>query len=166
MRIMGRIPHLLVTLAVTLSLATILYSQTARSAADAIRKADLAWEKVFAEKDLDKSVNFCAADGSVLSPNAPIATGHDAIRKVFAGFFALPDLKISWQPDKVEAARSGELGYSRGTYQMTFKDPGGKQMSDKGKYVTVWKKQADGSWKVASDIFNTDMPEAGSAPQK
>ena len=165
MRISGPIPQLLLMLAVVFT-GTTLYAQTTSSAASAIRKADLAWEKVFAAKDLDKSVDFCAADASVLSPNAPIATGHDAISKLFAGFFALPDLKISWRPDKVEAARSGDLGYSRGAYEMTFKGPDGKQMSDKGKYVTVWKKQADGSWKVVNDIFNSDMPEAGSAPQK
>ncbi len=41
---------------------------------------------------------------------------------------------------------------------MSFNDPSGKMISDKGKYVTVWKKQADGSWKVMLDIFNTDLP--------
>ncbi|HMH43484.1 MAG TPA: hypothetical protein VK557_08380 [Pyrinomonadaceae bacterium] len=93
---------------------------------DAIRKADQHWLRVFAAKDLTKSVDFVIAGGSVLAPNAPIATGHDAISKSFAGFFALPDLKIEWRPNKVELARSGEMGYSTGAYHMTFKDPSGK----------------------------------------
>lgn len=130
-------------------------------ATDSIRAADQAWMKVFAAKDLDKSVNLVDSQGSILSPNAPIATGHDAIRKQFAGFFALPDLQISWHIDRASVAKSGELGYTSGTYDMTFTGPDGKPIPDQGKYVTVWKKQSDGSWKVALDIFNTDLPMPG-----
>ena len=124
---------------------------------ETIRAADQQWLKVFAAKDIEKSAAFCAVDGSVLAPNAPIATGDAAIKKLFAGFFALPDLKISWQPLRIQVARSGELGYSSGAYQMKFNDPSGKPISDAGKYVTVWKKQKDGSWKVLLDIFNSDL---------
>jgi ketosteroid isomerase-like protein len=131
--------------------------------ADALRATDEAWMRVFSAKDVDKSVSFCDEKGAVLAPNAPIAEGRPAIAKSFSGFFALPDLKITWHADKVDVAKSGELGYTSGTYQMTFTGPGGKTIPDKGKYVTVWKKEADGSWKVLLDIFNTDMPEpAGS----
>ncbi len=114
--------------------------------------------KVFAAKNLEKSVAFCDEQGAVLSSNVPIANGREAISKLFAGFFALPALKISWHPDRVDVARSGEMGYTSGAYEMSFNDPSGKMISDKGKYVTVWKKQADGSWKVMLDIFNTDLP--------
>lgn len=128
----------------------------AQTATDAIRKADQDWLRVFAAKDLPKSVDFVLADGSVLAPNTPIATGHEAIEKLFAGFFSLPELKIEWHPNKVEVARSGELGYSTGAYQMTFKDTNGKVIEEHGKYVTVWKKQG-AQWKVAYDIFNSDL---------
>jgi len=124
---------------------------------DAIRTADQQWLKVFAARDLERSVTFCAEDGSILAPNQPIATGREAIGKSFSGFFALPALNISWVPDRIQVAKSGELGFTSGKYQMTFNDPAGKQMSDKGKYVTVWKKQSDGSWKVLLDIFNSDL---------
>jgi ketosteroid isomerase-like protein len=124
---------------------------------ETIRAADQQWLRVFAAKDLEKSAGFCTVDGSVLAPNAPIATGHEAIKQLFSGFFALPDLKISWKPTRIQVARSGELGYSSGAYQMNFNDPSGKPISDRGKYVTVWKKQTDGSWKVLLDIFNTDL---------
>jgi ketosteroid isomerase-like protein len=160
MRKLGGASALVISLLV-LAAGTHAASVSARTApADALRAADLSWMKVFAAKDLEKSVAYCAEEGSVLSPNAPIATGRDAIRRLFAGFFALPNLEISWQPTRAEVARSGELGYTTGTYQMTFKDPAGKTISDKGKYVTVWKKQADGSWKVLLDTFNSDLPAA------
>jgi ketosteroid isomerase-like protein len=50
------------------------------------------------------------------------------------------------------------MAYSTGAYQMSFKDAAGKLVPDRGKYVTVWKKQTGGSWKVALDIFNSDLP--------
>jgi len=131
--------------------------------ADAVRAADEEWMKVFSAKDLDKSVAFCDEKGAVLAPNAPIAQGKQAIAKSFAGFFTLPNLKITWHADKANVAKSGELGYTSGTYQMSFSDPAGKTVSDNGKYVTVWTKQADGSWKVLLDIFNTDMPAPGAS---
>jgi ketosteroid isomerase-like protein len=128
---------------------------------DAVRAADEEWMKVSSAKDIDKSVAFCDEKGAVLSPNAPIAEGRQAIAKSFSGFFSLPALKITWHADKADAARSGELGYTSGTYQMSFSDSAGKTISDRGKYVTVWKEQSDGSWEVLLDIFNSDMP-AGS----
>jgi len=128
------------------------------TAEDAIRAADQGWEHVFGMKDLKASVDFCAEDASFMPPNSPIATGKQAIGQVFTGFFAIPEIKLNWHPTKIGVARSGELGYSVGVYEMSFKDPAGKQVTDRGKYVTVWKKQSDGSWKVVNDIFNSDLP--------
>ena len=144
---------IIISILFVLALVTVAGAQTA---ANAIRKADQDWLRVFAAKDLTKSVEFVLADGSVPAPNAPIATGHEAIGKLFEGFFSIPELKIEWHPSKVEAARSGELGYSTGAYQMTFKDTSGKTIADHGKYVTVWKKHG-AQWKVAYDIFNSDV---------
>jgi uncharacterized protein (TIGR02246 family) len=136
------------------------FAANAKSAEDALRAADAQWEKAVSTGDIDGSVNACADDGSVLSQGAPIATGHDAIRKLFGTFFSMPEIKLGWQITKAEAARSGDMGYTTGTYTMSYKDPSGKTATDHGKYVTVWKKQKDGSWKVAYDIFNSDLPAA------
>lgn len=89
-------------------------AQNTSKAADAVRTADQDWLKVFAAKNLEKSVAFCDEQGALLSSNAPIANGREAISKLFAGFFALPNLKISWHPDRVDVARSGEMGYTSG----------------------------------------------------
>jgi len=63
---------------------------------------------------------------------------------------------LIWHATGAEAAKSGDLGYSTGKFDLSYTDPSGKQISDHGKYVTVWKKQKDGSWKVVRDIFNSD----------
>lgn len=134
-------------------------AQTKSSTAeDAIRAADQGWARVFGAKDLKASVDYCASEASFMAPNSPAAIGRQAIGQAFAAFFAFPDIKIDWQPTKIAVARSGELGYSSGIYEMTFKDPAGKTMTDRGKYVTIWQKQNDSSWKVVSDIFNSDLP--------
>ncbi|HEY7680727.1 MAG TPA: DUF4440 domain-containing protein [Terriglobia bacterium] len=129
----------------------------------AIRQADIAWSEATATKQAEAMVGYYDEQGSVLPPNAPIATGKDAVGKVWAGLFAIPGFSVHWQPDRVEVARSGDLAYSQGTYELTVNDPKGVPSTDRGKYVVVWKKQADGSWKALADIFNSDLPAAAPA---
>jgi ketosteroid isomerase-like protein len=71
-----------------------------------------------------------------------------------------PGVSISWSVGKVEVARSGDLAYLIGVYQMTSKDPQGQPVTDHGKLVEVWKKQPDAKWKTVADIFNSDLPPA------
>jgi ketosteroid isomerase-like protein len=125
----------------------------------AIRAADIAWSKVGEAKLVDQHVAYYTEDAVVLPANGPLTTGKDAIRKVIADLYAMPGMSVKWQPAKVEVARSGDLGYSQGTYEMTgMVDAQGKPVTDRGKYVEVWRKQADGSWRCAVDIFNSDLP--------
>jgi uncharacterized protein (TIGR02246 family) len=124
----------------------------------AIRTADQAWSKAVQSKQIDASLAFSADDATTLPPNEPMAKGKDAIRKLYEGMFATPGFSISWQVNKVEAAKSGDIGYSMGAYDMTMNDPKGNPMKDHGKYLTVWRKQADGSWKSIADMFNSDVP--------
>ena len=124
----------------------------------AIRKADMDWSNVAQAKQLDAWVAYYSDDATVLPPNEPIAASKDAIRKTIGDLLSLPGVNLKWQSTKVEVARSGDIGYSFGTYEMSFNDPKGNPTTDHGKYVEIWKKQADGSWKCAVDTFNTDLP--------
>lgn len=124
----------------------------------AIRVAETEWSNRAFAKDLEGILSYYAEDASMLTPNAPIATGREAIRKAWSEMLALPSLALSWQTVKVEVARSGDLAYTYGSYEMSVNDPKGKPVKDLGKYATVWKKQADGSWKAVVDIFNSDQP--------
>lgn len=124
----------------------------------AIREAEIEWWKVTVAKDLERTIAFYADDASMFPPHAPIATGREAIRAVWSSLFTTPGLGISGQTTKVEASRGGDLGYSIGTYEITTPDATGKPVTDRGKYVVVWKKQTDGSWKAVTDIFNSDLP--------
>jgi uncharacterized protein (TIGR02246 family) len=128
----------------------------------AIRELDDQWSKTAAAKDLEGTVSYYSDDASVLFPGAPIATDKQAIRALWISLLA-PAAPVSWQPNKVEVARSGDLAYAMGVYQGTTKDSQGKLVADHGKYVEVWKKQADGKWKTVADIANSDLPPAAPA---
>jgi uncharacterized protein (TIGR02246 family) len=122
----------------------------------AIRTADQALSA--AAKDLDRFMAAWTADGVMMPPNQPMASGTAAVRTTFGAMLAAPNLNVSWTPTTVDVARSGDLGYSIGTYSLTMDGPDGKPIADHGKYTTIWKKQTDGTWKVAADIFNSDVP--------
>jgi len=125
----------------------------------AVREADEQWSKVAGAKDLDKTVSFYADDAVVLPPNQAAVTTKDGIRSLWKGFLdSLTD--ISWKTTRVTMAKSGDMGYLIGIYEMTLKDG----TKDKGKYCEVWKKQADGKWKVSADMFSSDLPAPGASP--
>jgi uncharacterized protein (TIGR02246 family) len=123
----------------------------------AIRNLDAQWSKAAAARDVDGTVSYYSDDVSLLGPNAPIASDKQGIRGAWASLLG-PGVSLSWQASKVEVSRSGDLAYVQGVYQMTSKDARGKAVADTGKFVEVWKKQADGKWKTVADIFNSDMP--------
>ena len=131
----------------------------------ALRELDAQWSKTAMANDVDGVVAYYSDDASLLPPNAPIATGRQAIRAVWASLLG-PGASVSWQVSKVEVSRSGDLGYIMGVYQVTMKDPGGRPVMDHGKLVEIWKKQADGKWKTVADIYNSDLPPPASSEKK
>ena len=132
-------------------------------AEQALRDADAAWSKVAGSKDLDKTISYYSADAIVLPPNAAIATTKEEIKKIWQDMLASPGFVISWKASKVKVAKSGDLGFVSGTYELTMNDASGKPVNDRGKYVEVWQKQADGTWKCGTDTWNSDLPASASA---
>jgi ketosteroid isomerase-like protein len=93
-----------------------------------------------------------------MPPNAPIVTGRENVKAFLSAMLTPADFSLSAVTTKVEVSRSGDIGYLIGTYHVMFTAPDGKMVMDDGKYATVWKKQVDGSWKLAVDMFNSNMP--------
>ena len=91
-------------------------------AEQSLRDADDAWSKAAASKDLEKTVAYYSNDAIVLPPNAPIATTKDAIKKLWGDLLASPGLVISWKANKVEVAKSGDLGFVSGTHDFAMND--------------------------------------------
>jgi uncharacterized protein (TIGR02246 family) len=122
----------------------------------AIRAASAAWSQAYVAKDLEKSSAVYTDDAVEMSPKAPAVQGKDAIRKGLVQMFALPGPGLSFQTASVEVARSGDIAYETGSYDFITTDKKGKTNHEKGKYVVIWKKQGDGTWKAAVDMDNTD----------
>ena len=100
-------------------------------------------------------------DAQVLAPNMKAAHGLDEIMKLHGGMLGAYTVQAaSLKTDDLVV--SGDYAIETGTYEMTLQ-PKGKtsSMKDTGKYIVVWKKQADGNWKMFRDIWNSDMPAAG-----
>lgn len=100
-------------------------------------------------------------DAMVLPPDGPTVHSRAAIQKWLA---ALPPISNAiGQAD--EFAGRGDLAYVRGTYSMTMTPAGAPApLALKGKFIQIYRKQPDGSWKVAREIFNNDMPPAAPEP--
>ena len=121
----------------------------------AIRAVDAAWTKAAESKDL-AGVTAVYADNAVLmAPGAPIMSGKEAITKGWTGMAADKNFALSFGPTKVEVSKGGDLAYELGDYSLTLSDKKGKAQTSKGKYVVVWGKQADGSWKALVDAPTT-----------
>ena len=113
--------------------------------------ADRAW--ALSSTDLDKFTSFLSSNANFYPPHAPAQRGADAFRRAFGELRKMPGFSLSWTAENAEVASSADIAYSTGTYTATI---GGT--TDSGKYLTIWRKQADGSWKVIEDMFNSDLP--------
>jgi ketosteroid isomerase-like protein len=119
-----------------------------------LMQADVALASAATNKEMDQFYARILEDVVFLAPNAPIAKGPES----FGTLFELPAVALNWQPVFANVSASGDLGYTFGTYELSFDGPDGVRIVDNGKYMTVWKKGTDGSWKVAADMFNTSLP--------
>ena len=139
-------------LSVCLALIPITVAFAASAEEKAVRDADAEWSKVAGAKDLGKTVAFYADDAVVMPPNQAAVTTKDGIRNLWKGFLDILQ-DISWKTTRVEVAKSGDMAFLTGTYEMTMKDG----TKDHGKYCEVWEKKGS-TWKVGIDMFSSDLP--------
>jgi uncharacterized protein (TIGR02246 family) len=121
----------------------------------AIRAASADWSKAAQAKDLDKATSYYADDAVFFVENGAMVKGKDAIKMAWKPELATPGPGMTFETTYVEVARSGDLAYEYGTYDDKTEVKKGKVKDEKGKYVVVWKKQTDGSWKAVADIYNS-----------
>lgn len=105
--------------------------------------------------NIDKIRSLMDADIVLMPPSGSAAHGVDAAMQSME---ETPGMEGSINPEQVEG--SGNLAYVRGNYNITFIVNDTTRIPDIGKYIEVWKKQDDGSWKVVVDIWNSnESPE-------
>jgi ketosteroid isomerase-like protein len=103
--------------------------------------------------------SWFAEDGVALSNGKAPVTGRAAIA---AGATWSPaDYQLTWTPQAGQMSPSGDMGFTWGHYEGRAKDRNGNPVVTTGRYMTIWRKQSDGSWKVVLDSSNDEPPEAG-----
>ncbi|HZR28395.1 MAG TPA: DUF4440 domain-containing protein [Terriglobales bacterium] len=148
-----------VCLALLLLLSSALFAANEKANIDAEKKvliqAEADFEAARAQKGMEGWLSFFSEDTANIIPGKPVTFSKADMREQLTSTWN-PNATLKWQPVKVDVSASGDLAYTIGTWQLTGKSRKGDPISMTGKYMTVWKKQADGSWKVVADMGNAD----------
>jgi ketosteroid isomerase-like protein len=123
------------------------------SVREAVRQADVDFDLACAAKDRDRWAEL-VADDAVFFGGSGTIEGREAVVAAWAPTLD-PDgpATLRWQPVAVEVSGSGDLGYTRGNYQLTVRAEDGSESESTGSYVSIWRKSAeDGKWRAVLDI--------------
>lgn len=124
--------------------------------AQKLLEIDRAWAAVAgAGQNVDSIVSFWTDDAKVAQPGQPTVEGKTAIKGMVTSMLAIPGFHVTWNPESAVVSSSGDLGYTSGTNAFTSTDATGKLVTEKGRYLTVWRKQADGRWRCVMDFGNS-----------
>jgi uncharacterized protein (TIGR02246 family) len=93
-----------------------------------------------------------AEDAVFINERGEASKGRDSITAAFKGFVTDPALKMDYHPGAKTMSQSGDVAYSTSEFTETYTDPATKKpVTIKGTNLSVWRKQADGSWKLVAD---------------
>lgn len=99
------------------------------------------------------------ADDAILMPTAePLVKGKAAITEEWKHILAIPAFHNESKLSGVEVASAGDLAYTYGSYRSQLMGEDGKLTTEPGKWLTIWKKQPEGGWRIAVETYNTDIP--------
>ncbi len=146
--------HLMMVAATLLVTAFLVGPVLADGAKQEIDALNAQWVAAFKAKDYATIESLMAPDSLLLAPGNPPIQGAEAVVETWKAWGGLPNVKITFGAERVEAAASGDLAYDYGAYTFAFDSDKGP-FAEEGKYIVVWKK-IDGAWKVAADIFNNN----------
>ncbi len=125
----------------------------AQSAA-VLLKADRDFAQAVAKNGVDGWMSFMA-ENAVILRRQPFV-GLEAIRSAMQKAFSDSSVTLTWVPTRGQIFKSGTMGYTVGRYQVVHRTDQGQSVTSKGTYLTVWQKQADGTWKVVWDGGSPD----------
>ena len=124
---------------------------------NAIKADEKKWNDEFKSKDTESLVGHYAENAYFVAPGVKPADGSTAIRKAYADASSDANFNVTFASDKIDVASSGDMAYARGHFSEKYTDPKtGQATTDSGSYLTVYKKQQDGSWKAVEDFAAAD----------
>ena len=120
---------------------------------------DTRFAKDVAVRGVAAFADWFAEDGVELSNGAAPKVGRVAIAK--SANWSPKEYQLTWTPTDAQMGPSGDMGYTWGHFEGQSKDANGNPVKTSGRYITVWRRQADGSWKVVLDAGANEPADAG-----
>ena len=125
----------------------------------AISDTEAQWSQATAASDVEKAISYYADDAVLMVPGMEAVVGKEGIGAAMRAMAKDPAFSLHFKTSKADVSKSGDLGYTWGTYELTVTDPTThKAIHDHGSYVTTYRKQADGTWKAEADIASSAVP--------
>lgn len=138
-----------------------------RAAREELLAVDERFAAEVAEKGLTVFERYYAEDAVEMPSFQPMIEGKTAILDYYRPYGNNPRYKLTWKPTRAEVSDDGGLGYTYGHYEATTLDEQGTPVTRSGKYVSIWRREYDGGWKVIFDGGSPDereTPPAAAAP--
>ncbi len=117
------------------------------------------WEEAANTAQVERLLDVYAPDAVILPPGGPLIEGSQTIRELFRQEFERFDTKIAFTTQAIEV--DGDLAYRRGRYVWRGTPRGSAEAFETtNKFLEVWERQSDGSWKIAVDMWNAAESQA------
>jgi uncharacterized protein (TIGR02246 family) len=130
-----------------------------------LKANEVQWNADWASHNMDKIVGHYTDDAVLMVAGEPASKGVAEIRKNFKDMVVDPATVLKFSASRVEVSDDGTMGVTQGSYTLAAMDPQTKKVeNDHGSYVTMYRKQADGSWKSQLDIAVSEVPMPMTAP--
>ena len=124
-----------------------------------IEEACAKYSAAIREGNVAGVVDAYTVDATLVPPDGEILKGKQAIEELYRKFFQMGMKDIAFTT--IEVGGSGDTAYEIGKTKVRIQPEGQAAMMDSTKYLVIWKRQADGAWKVHVDIWNFSAPIAG-----
>lgn len=121
--------------------------------ASVLMEADRAFSLAVSEGGAEAWAEWFAEDGAIVQASVGEIRGRTAIAEAVA-FLDRPGVSLTWEPIRADIAGSGDLGWTTGSYLSVTTDEDGREQRATGIYVSIWRQQADGAWRVVMDLGN------------
>ena len=122
----------------------------------AVQDTNREWMEAVKRGDPASLAALYTEDATLLPPNSKAIRGRQGIEAFFKAGMQMGISEATLETVDVEYL--GDVAYEVGAYTMKIEPEGGQATADKGKYVVVWKRDGDGPWKLAVDMWNTNTP--------
>lgn len=118
---------------------------------------DAEWSKAASKgEDIDHILSFWTDDAVVMPDGFSSVKGKDEIRKYVESSFRIPGFSIKWESSDAEFSPDGNMAYMFSQNEVSMTGEDGSLQAIRGRAVTIWRKEKDGEWRCAVDIWNSE----------